>query len=73
MAIVDEIELLTPREVAETMRVSTMTVYRLVKSGELPAIRVGKHLRIRAADLAAYLEARLVAAPDEEDGPWPAA
>jgi len=37
------------------MRVSTMTVYRLIKAGELPAIRVGKHLRIRERDVEAYL------------------
>lgn len=73
MASVGEIELLTPREVAEAMRVSTMTVYRLVKSGDLPAIRVGKHLRIRTADLAAYLDARVVQTHEDEEGPWPAA
>ena len=39
--------LLTVREVADAMRVSTMTVYRLIHSGALPAIRVGKHFRIR--------------------------
>jgi excisionase family DNA binding protein len=39
------------------MRVSNMTVYRLIKSGQLPAIRVGKNFRIRARDLAAYLDA----------------
>ena len=72
MTSVNEIELMTPREVAETMRVSTMTVYRLVKAGTLPAIRVGKHLRIRRADLRAYLDARLVQ-PDPEGAPWPAA
>ena len=37
---------LTVAEVAETMRVSTMTVYRLVHSGELPAIRSGRSFRI---------------------------
>ncbi|MGH9006009.1 MAG: excisionase family DNA-binding protein, partial [Acidimicrobiia bacterium] len=30
------------REVADLMRVSNMTVYRLIKAGDLPAIRVGK-------------------------------
>ena len=29
------------------MRVSNMTVYRLIKSGELGAVRVGKNYRIR--------------------------
>ena len=68
-------DLLTPREVAEVMRVSTMTVYRLIKSGELPAIRVGKHLRIRGNDVVLFLDARRVptpAAPAKEGGPWPA-
>jgi excisionase family DNA binding protein len=52
--------LLTVREVAEAMRVSTMTVYRLIKAEELPAIRVGKHFRIRRRDLTGYLDARMV-------------
>ena len=30
---------LTVQEVADLMRVSTMTVYRIIKSGELPAVR----------------------------------
>jgi excisionase family DNA binding protein len=52
--------LLTVREVAAAMRVSTMTVYRLIKAGELPAIRVGKHFRIKGGDLTAYLDSRIV-------------
>ena len=49
--------LLTVAEVAEHMRVSNMTVYRLIKGGALPALRVGKNFRIRASDLVAYLDA----------------
>jgi excisionase family DNA binding protein len=52
--------LLTVVEVAATMRVSNMTVYRLIKSGELPAIRVGKNYRIRESDMDRYLEQRQV-------------
>lgn len=37
---------LTVGEVADMMRVSTMTVYRLVHSGELPAVRFGRSFRI---------------------------
>ena len=37
---------LTVGEVAEMMRVSTMTVYRLVHSGGLPAVRFGRSFRI---------------------------
>jgi excisionase family DNA binding protein len=49
---------LTVQEVAELMRVSTMTVYRLIKSGELPAVRVGRSFRVRDEDVDAYLAAR---------------
>ena len=52
-------QLLTVREVAATLRVSTMTVYRLIKAGELRSTRVGKGYRIRPADLELFLgEAR---------------
>ena len=47
----------TVAEVASHMRVSNMTVYRLIKAGELPALRVGKNYRIRGKDLQRYLEA----------------
>lgn len=67
-----EHRLLTVREVAEAMRVSTMTVYRLIKTRDLPAIRVGRHFRIRADDLGEYLEARVVGR-QQEGGSWPAA
>jgi excisionase family DNA binding protein len=46
---------LTVNEVADLMRISSMTVYRLIKSGELPAVRVGKSFRVREEDLDAYL------------------
>ncbi|MBI4259527.1 MAG: helix-turn-helix domain-containing protein [Actinobacteria bacterium] len=52
--------LLTVGEVAATMRVSNMTVYRLIKSGQLPAIRVGKNYRIRESDVNGYLSDRSV-------------
>ena len=52
--------LLTVAEVARTMRVSNMTVYRLIKSGELPAVRVGHNYRIREGDVERYLAARSV-------------
>ena len=47
--------LLTVAEVAGVLRVSNMTVYRLIKAGELPALRVGKNYRIREHDLESYL------------------
>ena len=38
------------------MRVSKMTVYRLVHSGELPAVRVGKSFRVPEQAVHNYLE-----------------
>ena len=58
--------LLTVGDVAGIMRVSNMTVYRLIKSGQLSAIRVGKNYRIRRLDVDRYLTDRAVRI--EEDG-----
>lgn len=52
--------LLTVAEVARILRVSNMTVYRLIKAGELPALRVGKNYRIRESELETFLSAGLV-------------
>ena len=41
-----EVRFLTVAEVADMMRVSKMTVYRLVHSGDLPAIRFGRSFRV---------------------------
>lgn len=49
---------LTVQEVANLLRVSTMTVYRLIKSGDLPAVRVGRSFRVRDGDVDSYLESR---------------
>ena len=49
---------LTVQEVADMLRVSSMTVYRLIKVGDLPAVRVGRSFRVRDTDIDAYLAAR---------------
>lgn len=54
--IADQIQFLTVAEVASLMRVSKMTVYRLVHSGELPAVRVGKSFRVPEKAVHAYLQ-----------------
>ncbi|HEX9766989.1 MAG TPA: helix-turn-helix domain-containing protein [Nitriliruptorales bacterium] len=59
--------LLTVAEVADVLRVSNMTVYRLIKGGELAAIRVGKNYRIRQRDLDSYLAAGSVQVEVEQD------
>jgi excisionase family DNA binding protein len=49
---------LTVQEVADLMRVSSMTVYRLIKAGDLPAVRVGRSFRVRDVDVNSYLSSR---------------
>ena len=46
MAGLTDARYLTVAEVADVMRVSRMTVYRLVHSGDLPAIRFGRSFRV---------------------------
>ena len=58
-------KLMTVKEVADILRVSNMTVYRLVKSGSLLAVRVGKNYRIKANDVQAYIDR---AQPGIDDG-----
>jgi excisionase family DNA binding protein len=53
---------MTPQEVADHLRVSSMTVYRLIRSGELRAVRVGKAYRILEDDVDAYLASRFTQA-----------
>ncbi len=52
---ISEVKFLTVAEVAATMRVSKMTVYRLVHNGELPAVRVGRSFRVTEDDVNEYL------------------
>lgn len=49
---------MTVGEVAAVLRVSNMTVYRLIKSGQLPAVRVGRSFRVSAGELDLYLAER---------------
>lgn len=55
-----KVEFLTVAEVATLMRVSKMTVYRLVHSGELPAVRVGRSFRVPEHAVHEYLDAAFI-------------
>jgi excisionase family DNA binding protein len=50
-----DVRFLTVAEVATLMRVSKMTVYRLVHSGELTAVRVGRSFRVPEHAVHEYL------------------
>jgi excisionase family DNA binding protein len=51
-----EVKFLTVAEVASVMRVSKMTVYRLVHAGTLPAVRVGRSFRVPEKAVHDYLD-----------------
>jgi excisionase family DNA binding protein len=57
-----EVRFLTVAEVASVMRVSKMTVYRLVHAGDLPAVRVGRSFRVPDQAVHDYLRAAFVEA-----------
>jgi excisionase family DNA binding protein len=53
-------------EVAEALRVSKMTVYRLVNTGDLEAVRIGRSFRVTESSLRAYLKKRVVIGTAEQ-------
>ena len=56
MPEVPDVRFLTVAEVAALMRVSKMTVYRLVHAGELPAVRFGRSYRVPESAVADALQ-----------------
>ena len=56
MSDLSNLRFLTVGEVAEMMRVSNMTVYRLVHAGELPAVRFGRSFRIPESAVIAAIQ-----------------
>src|SRR6476646_5982797 len=53
--MIDE-SFLTTEEVLEYLQVNLRTVYRLIKAGKIPAVRVGRQWRFRQRDIDAWLE-----------------
>ncbi|WP_051973747.1 helix-turn-helix domain-containing protein [Cryobacterium sp. MLB-32] len=51
-----DVQFLTVAEVAGMMRVSKMTVYRMVHSGDLPAIRFGRSFRVPESAVALAIQ-----------------
>jgi excisionase family DNA binding protein len=66
----DEI-FLTTEEILEYLQVNLRTVYRLIKAGKIPAVRVGRQWRFRKRDIDAWLDTqrphgeRAATAPDK--------
>lgn len=62
-------EFLTVAEVAQKLRLSKMTVYRLAASGTLSAVRVGRSYRIAESAYKAYLKSLGYEEPAEDNEP----
>jgi excisionase family DNA binding protein len=60
---------LTTEEVLEYLQVNLRTVYRLIKAGKIPAVRVGRQWRFRKRDIDAWLDSQR----PRGGGPRPAA
>ena len=61
-ASLSEVKFLTVAEVAAVMRVSKMTVYRMVHAGDLPAVRVGRSFRVPEQAVHDYLRGAYIEA-----------
>ena len=66
---------LTTEEVLEYLQVNLRTVYRLIKAGKIPAVRVGRQWRFRKSDIDAWLDSqhtrpsRSTSVPEPEAAP----
>jgi putative molybdopterin biosynthesis protein len=49
-------ELLTVRELQQLLKIGRNKVYELLRSGEIPCVRLGKQIRIRRVDVEVYIK-----------------
>src|SRR6187431_2509206 len=59
---------LTTEEVLEYLQVNLRTVYRLIKAGKIPAVRVGRQWRFRKRDIDAWLDSQRSRSTDAVPG-----
>src|SRR3954465_6084339 len=70
--MIDE-SFLTTEEVLEYLQVNLRTVYRLIKAGKIPAVRVGRQWRFRKRDIDAWLDTQRTHTPLSVPQPPPIA
>lgn len=51
MSTTPPVELLTPADVAKALKVGVVRVYRLIRSGDLPSVHLGRQVRVDATAL----------------------
>lgn len=50
----------TPKEIAKLLCVSPMTIYRLIETGKLPAVQIGRSIRVSDDALQSYIRSNCV-------------
>jgi len=59
MKLVDpSLDILTPNEVASALRLSRVYIYKLMREGKLPYLRIGKVIRLSREEVERWLEER---------------
>jgi excisionase family DNA binding protein len=64
---------LTTEEVLEYLQVNLRTVYRLIKAGKIPAVRVGRQWRFRKSDIDSWLDRQRAGLGMRRNEDWPVA
>lgn len=49
-------EIMTVNEVAEYLKISEVTTYKLVQEGKIPAFKIGRHWRVEKRDLSEFID-----------------
>ena len=62
---IGELQLITPEDIMLAMRLSRSSVYKLLKSGEIPTVKIGKMLRVNKSDFEHWLAGHTAAAHTE--------
>jgi excisionase family DNA binding protein len=60
-----QLQLLTPNELAEMLKISKPTIYRLVEKRSLPFCKIGGSLRFQVKEVVAYIEKCRIKSADE--------
>lgn len=62
-----QLEFLTAEDVASLLSISRSASYKLLASGELPVVRVGRSTRVRLMDLQVFIQKHTTGAPEYHD------
>ena len=55
-------QMLTPDDIMQALRLSRSTVYNMLKRGEIPSVKIGNMLRVNKSDFERWLEQHTTAA-----------